>query len=103
MKHEMKITSGHTAMAATKQLLKESGALALLTDGVKAGDTKVVFDPENEDEVSAAKATFDKLVAKGYTAFHVKDKGEAGSKMKAFDPEAGKIILVPKMQGGANG
>ena len=33
------------------------------------GDTKVTWDADNKDEVANARATFDKLKAKGFTAF----------------------------------
>lgn len=64
------------------------------------GDTKVVFDPENKDEVKAAKKQFDDLISKGFSAFKVKKSGEKGKKITQFDKESGRIILVPQMQGG---
>lgn len=66
----------------------------------KEGDTKVIWDPDNKDEVKAAREQFDTLKAKKFLAFEVKDKGEKGSEIKKFDPEAGKIILTPPVMGG---
>jgi len=65
-----------------------------------SGDTKVVFDPENEDEVEAAEAQFDSLIEKGFTAYSVKKDGSQGKIMKKFNPKAGKIIMIPQLEGG---
>ena len=41
------------------------------------GDTKVIWDPENEDEVEYARETFDKFVnEKGFAAFNVGRRGK---------------------------
>lgn len=64
------------------------------------GDTKTIWDSENEAEVDAARATFDALRKKGYLVYTVKKDGEKGTQMNKFDPEAGKMIAVPPMAGG---
>jgi ribosomal protein L19E len=64
------------------------------------GDTKVIFDPDNDDEVAAAKVQYKTLIDKGFKAFKVKKSGERGKKMKKFDKDAGKIIMVPPIIGG---
>jgi len=64
------------------------------------GDQKVIWDPKNKDEVDASKITFDSLIKKGFKAFKVDKKGDAGSQIRKFDPKAGKIILVPEIVGG---
>ena len=64
------------------------------------GDTKVIWDPENEDEVAAAETQFDTLKEKGFKAFYVNKKGEAGKEMEQFDSNAEKIIMVPQIRGG---
>lgn len=67
----------------------------------ESGDTRILWDEENEDEVAAAKAMFDDLVKKKkYAAFHVKKNGDAGERMSAFDASAEKIILVKPLAGG---
>jgi hypothetical protein len=68
----------------------------------KPGDTKVIWDPDSPDEVNAVRTQFDALVrTKRYKAFRVDGKyGERGEQMDQFDPEAGRIIFVPPMQGG---
>lgn len=64
------------------------------------GDTKVIWDSSNADEVQVAKDTFDKLRKKGHTAYSVKKNGDKGSIITEFDAEAEKIILAPRMVGG---
>jgi len=73
------------------------GELAII-DGT--GDTKVLWDKNNEDEVEAAEEQFDTLIEKGFTAYSVKKDGEKGKKITKFDSDAGKIIMVPKLIGG---
>jgi len=73
------------------------GELAII-DGT--GDTKVLWDKNNEDEVEAAEEQFDTLIEKGFTAYSVKKDGEKGKKITKFDSDAGKIIMVPKIIGG---
>lgn len=66
----------------------------------QTGDTKTIFDPNNSDEVEAARDTFNKLRKKGYLAYRVKGDGEKGEAITEFDATAGKIILTPPMKGG---
>lgn len=64
------------------------------------GDTKVIWNSENADEVKAAERQFKELVKKKFAAFLVKQDGEQGERVRDFDPQAGKLILVPPMAGG---
>jgi hypothetical protein len=65
------------------------------------GDTKVIWDSENEDEVKAAEELFNSLRKKGHLAYAVVgEKGEKGEVIKKFDPELERIILAPAMAGG---
>lgn len=73
------------------------GELAIIDN---TGDTKVIWDKTNEDEVEAAEEQFDSLIDKGFTAYKVKKDGGKGRKITKFDPSAGKIIMVPKIVGG---
>jgi hypothetical protein len=66
----------------------------------RTGDTRTIFDPDNPDEVEAARETFKKLTKKGYLAYRVKGSGDKGEAMTEFDPTAGKIILTPPLRGG---
>ena len=65
-----------------------------------SGDTKVIWDPSNDDEVEAAEEQFDRLIDKGFTAYSVKKDGSTDKKLKKFDSKLGKIIMVPQLQGG---
>lgn len=67
----------------------------------RAGDTKVIWDPNNADEVEAARAQWDKLVGeRKFAAFAVGPKGQKADRLKEFDPSIEKVILVPPMAGG---
>ncbi len=67
----------------------------------RCGDTKTIWNPDNEDEVANAKRTFDDLRKKGYLAFRVIGKdGDQGEQMNEFDPRAGRMIMIPQMRGG---
>lgn len=64
------------------------------------GDTRTIWNPENQDEVDAAKATFAKLKKKNYLAYTVNEKGDKGEVIREFDPTAGRIIMSPQLVGG---
>lgn len=65
------------------------------------GDTRMLWDPNNDDEVTAARRTFDDLKAKRYNAYRVGEGGKQGELIRTFDPSAGKIIMAPPQAGGA--
>jgi ribosomal protein L19E len=67
---------------------------------VKEGDLKVIWDPEKQDEVEAAKDQFDKLIKKGYVAFRVDKDGSKGRKVTKFDEDYEMLILAPALKGG---
>jgi hypothetical protein len=73
------------------------GELAIMDT---TGDTKVMWDSDNKDEVETAKETFLRLKKKGYIAYTVKGKGEKGEIMKEFDPNAERIVMTPPAIGG---
>lgn len=66
----------------------------------KDGDTKLMWDKHSEDEVEAAKTTFNTLKKKRYLAFKANKDGSQGEQMTEFDPKAERIIMVPPMAGG---
>jgi len=66
----------------------------------ESGDTKVIWDATNEDEVDAAKKQYDHLIEKGFAAYSVKKKGGKGKKISKFDRTAERIIMVPPIVGG---
>ncbi len=65
----------------------------------KKGDIKLIWDSENEDEVELAEKQFEKALKKDFTAYAVKGKGAKGEKIKEFDPEMERIIMVPPAVG----
>ncbi len=67
----------------------------------RTGDTKIMWDSDNKDEVDAARKTFDDLVkVKKMMAFKVKKSGKQGEQIKEFDPSAERLIIMPALQGG---
>ena len=72
----------------------------------KTGDTKVVWDPHDEESVAEARRTFNMLKKKNFAFFRQKgSKGNVGSSEKGkvireFDPDAREIIAVPPLAGG---
>jgi hypothetical protein len=67
----------------------------------RTGDQKVMWDKDNEDEVMAARRTFEDLTSKGYMAYKAEGKrGTQGEQIRRFDPDAERIILVKAHQGG---
>jgi hypothetical protein len=66
----------------------------------RSGDVKKIWDPTKSVEVEDARASFDNLTGKGYRAFRTDAAGKEGDLMKSFDPEAGRVVFVPQMQGG---
>jgi hypothetical protein len=73
------------------------GEMATLS---RAGDVRIIWNPDIPAEVAAAKKSFDDLTKKGHLAFAVKRTGDKGEQIREFDPDAEKIILAPPMRGG---
>ena len=79
---------------------REEGKIAFAIMG-SAGDTKQIWDRNNEDEVANAKRTWKDLVEKKkYLAFKVGKDGEKDEQVRSFDPNVERLIFVPPMQGG---
>ena len=73
----------------------------------RSGHTTVTWDPRNPSSCADAKREFDRLIREGYQAFQmnvVAENGvvveEKGNRVTEFDPQAGKLMLVPHLQGG---
>jgi hypothetical protein len=66
----------------------------------ESGDTKIIWDSKNADEVDNAREQFNRLLKKGFIAYTVAKNGKQGEIIREFDPEAEKIILSPPMAGG---
>jgi len=65
-----------------------------------SGDQRIIWDPDNADDVAHAKETFDSWIKKGRRAFSVNKKGEKDQQIREFDPRAEKVILAPALVGG---
>ena len=67
----------------------------------QTGDTKLIWDRNNRDEVDAARELFGKLKKKGHLAYTVRgEKGDKGDVIQEFDPTAERIIMSPRLIGG---
>jgi hypothetical protein len=66
----------------------------------RKGDVKLSWNSDNEKEVAAAKEIFDKRIKEGWAAFGEKYLGCKGDRIRTFDPDAGRIVLVPPIAGG---
>jgi hypothetical protein len=65
------------------------------------GDTKIMWNADNHDEVQAAKAHFKLLREKHYLAFKAEGReGTRGTQINEFDPDLERIIMVPRSVGG---
>ena len=73
------------------------GELSVLNE---TGDTKTIWDSDNEDEVTVARAAFDSFRTKGYAIYKVGKNGERSTVMHTFDPNAEKMIAVPAIVAG---
>lgn len=67
----------------------------------RSGDSKLIWDKDNADEVENAKRTFDDLKKKGFIAYKVEgEQGDKGEIIKKFDPTAERLIMAPPLVGG---
>ena len=67
----------------------------------RTGDSRIMWDKDNADEVAAARAQFTDLTSKGYMAYKAEGKkGTQGAQIRQFDPDAERIILVKAHAGG---
>lgn len=70
------------------------------------GDTKHMWDPNNPDEVEAARVLFTLLTGRKFRAFKLRKDGRKKGKMTEmdqmteFDPNAKGILFVPAFAGG---
>ena len=65
----------------------------------RVGDVKIAWNSENDKEIAVAREAFDKMIKDGWTAFREK-MGIKGDKIRIFDPDAERILLVPPISGG---
>jgi hypothetical protein len=88
-------------MTATVSEITVPAGHGLMHELDKTGDTRVMWDRGNEDEVAAARAQFNALRKKGFTAYRAEGKdGTRGEVIREFDADAERIILVKQLVGG---
>jgi hypothetical protein len=74
------------------------GAISILD---RTGDTRVMWDSRNKEEVKAAEKQFDSLRKSGYLAYKAVGKeGTQGEQIREFDKKAERIIFVKPNVGG---
>lgn len=74
------------------------GMMAVLDE---TGDTRVEWDPDDKDEVKAAREQFDQLMEiDGMKAYRIAKDGGKGIEITRFVKSASKILLVPQIAGG---
>jgi hypothetical protein len=65
------------------------------------GDTKIMWNADNQDEVRAARLHFQSLREKHYLAFKAEGReGTRGTQITEFDANLERIIMVPRSVGG---
>lgn len=96
------MTAGKSNTAA--ELLAEIGVPeghGLMSTLDRSGDTRVMWDRKNKEEVEAARRQFDDLTKQGYMAYRAEGKeGTQGEQIRSFDKNAERIILVKQLVGG---
>lgn len=66
----------------------------------RSGDTGECWEVGNDGSVQRVKERFELAISKGALAFEVVKEGEPAEQIKAFNPEAREIVLVPQIKGG---
>lgn len=95
------MTSLGAALDAAETTPLEAHQAIMSWPDPQEGDVRKIWDRHNQDEVNDARRSFNDLLAKGYSAFHVKgEKGDRGERMDRFDPAAERMVLIPPMKGG---
>lgn len=70
------------------------------------GHTTVTWDPTDENSVRDAQREFQSLRERGFSAFRMNTVGEnavveeRGERIDTFDPQAGKVMMIPQRVGG---
>jgi hypothetical protein len=105
---EMRLMAGPPTARELFRELAERADLTLEQGSRRGGDLKVIWDADNDDEVAAARKTFEEMTnptskgGKGFLAFAVGRRGAKAEQIREFDPDAEKLILSPAMAGGAH-
>lgn len=65
-----------------------------------SGHQRLKWHMGNLDEIGTVRASFDRLLTEGYTAFASSKKAAAKHAVTAFDPSMEEVIMVPRIVGG---
>jgi hypothetical protein len=94
---EMRVLGSERSLKVALQHVPPS----MMPDGIKGGDTKIIWNRDNRDEVDSARATFDRLKGAGYSVFEcVGKEGNKGKQIFTFDPNAERLMFIPPLRGG---
>jgi hypothetical protein len=66
----------------------------------RTGDTEVKWNPDTGEGLQSARRVFEEKMRRGYLAFVEGPNGEGSNLIRNFDPQAGSIILAPRLVGG---
>lgn len=67
----------------------------------KTGDTKIMWDRRNPDEVAMARAAFDTAMTRRAMVYKAEGKeGTRGEQIREFDETAERLVVVPQIVGG---
>lgn len=65
------------------------------------GDEHITWDPNNAEEVQAAKDKFDSLTKAGHKVYKVtQSPSREGEAVSEFDANTGEYLVAPPMSGG---
>ena len=80
------------------ETIKERQHMFAIMD--ETGDTKHIWNPDNEFETENARKMFTDFRKKRYMIYKANADGSKGTVMHEFDPNAEKMIMVPAVVGG---
>ena len=66
----------------------------------RRGDDRFTWDPANLEEVAVVRAKVDAAIKAGAMAFRATPDGSPGERIRAFNPEYERIVIVPALAGG---
>jgi L-asparaginase II len=64
-----------------------------------AGDTQVAWSEADTESMERARRMIDQAFAEGRGVFAIDEDG-VGVRLKAFDPRAREIVVIPQIKGG---
>ncbi len=90
-----------TTEDARTPITTDEYTIGMLSTLDRTGDSRIMWDSRNSDEVAAARRQFEELTGKGFLAYKAEGKdGHQGAQIKEFDPRAERIVLVKRLVGG---